>query len=37
MLGKIEYGLELCDDDLKTAKVLFDNSNFYGSVLFVIL
>ena len=28
MLDKVEYWLELCDDDLKTAKVLFDNKQF---------
>lgn len=28
MLDKVGYWLELCDDDLKTAKVLFDNRRF---------
>ena len=28
MLNEVEYWLELCDDDLKTAKVLFDAKQY---------
>ena len=28
MFDKVEYWLELCDDDIRTAKVLFDNKQF---------
>jgi len=28
MFDKVEYWLELCDDDLKTAEVLLDNKQF---------